>query len=58
MVCELDKASFAWYRDPNVPNFAAARRATVLFDQLVFHYNLDFTYLSAFTKSNLVPVVG
>eukprot|EP00658_Telonema_sp_P-2_P017143 TRINITY_DN16637_c0_g1_i2.p1 TRINITY_DN16637_c0_g1~~TRINITY_DN16637_c0_g1_i2.p1 ORF type:complete len:219 (-),score=48.43 TRINITY_DN16637_c0_g1_i2:324-980(-) len=25
----LDKASFAWYRDPNVPNFAAARRATV-----------------------------
>jgi nonspecific dipeptidase len=29
MVCELDKASFAWYRDPNVPNFTAARRATV-----------------------------
>jgi hypothetical protein len=29
--CELavDKASFPWFRDPDVPNFAAARAATV-----------------------------
>ena len=25
----MDKASFPWFRDPDVPNFAAARAATV-----------------------------